>query len=105
MTVLVAYGLVALFCGLALVFHPGWAFVGYYLVSFIRPNELNLNLYGVQLAMPLAATALVGSFLWWFRKGYPRERAIQPIIVLIMLAHMYLSALLLESALAPILGH
>ncbi len=105
MTVLVAYALVALFCGLAIVAHPGWAFVGYYLGAFLRPNELSLNLYGVPLAMPLAAAALVGSVLWWFRKGYPRERAIQPIILLVMLGHFYLSAVLLESALAPVFGH
>jgi hypothetical protein len=95
MLVALVFLCVAAFAAAAFLHHPVWALVGYYLVGFMRPTELHVNLYGQSFSLPLVAAALGSSVLWVVRKGRPRVTNRQVTLTVIMVAHMGIGGWLL----------
>ena len=86
------------FAGLGLIRHPGWALLGYYIVGFGRPNELDWALFEQQFSLVLVASLVVGSFLHWQRKGYPKDAGGLPMKVQIfMVVHMWIAGMVVRS--------
>lgn len=97
--------LVSSLCLAGALVHPGWAFFGYFLISFGRPGELDWSLLGRPLSLPLVAASLVGSVLHIWRHGYPKVSSIQMRILGLMLLHFYVSGKVLESPYLFLIGH
>ncbi|MFN3197027.1 MAG: O-antigen ligase family protein [Bradymonadia bacterium] len=80
-------------CGLAImgvVRHPTYAMYGYYIVGFMRPNEMSRWLFDMRLSMMLVGSTLIGFVIMMGNEGVRKVRGAPVAILALMVLHMFL---------------